>query len=60
MRKFIIIVSVIIAMFIINASNFSANFGDNCVAYASPEPPPPPPPEGPNPPPPPPPTQPVS
>lgn len=59
MKKFIIVVSVVIAMFTIGASGFSTNCGDNCVQYASPEPPPPPP-EGPNPPPPPPPTLPLS
>ena len=55
MKKFVIAISFVIAVFTVGATNLSPISIDACALYASPEPPPPPP-DGPNPPPPPPPT----
>ena len=55
MKKFIVAVSLVIAVFTLGAAGFASISVDGCAQYASPEPPPPPP-DGPNPPPPPPPT----
>ena len=56
MKKFVVAVSFVVAVFAVGATNLSSLSIDACTQYASPEPPPPPPPDGPNPPPPPPPT----